>query len=264
MSINLSNPTYHNHEKTFDYGTNWHGRTHATRAFVFSVTMGNILKEKGLKVDMNAVALATAGHDTGRRRNGRETADSEKRSAANTIAAVNEAYPGAAGPLWSAQLESNITSKAADQETIEGYLFKSADSLDYTRIDELDGNHFPFLKEPIATADGFVLPTDPGIRRQLMKEAKLLTELTDPGAELNKTIKQFQRQLGELDASNAPQNEVIAVQNMQTKAEDEMRRLEKAQTDNLTDAQIVDLVENAIRSRPQDFPLLTKYYLNAE
>ena len=32
----------------------------------------------------------------------------------------------------------------------------------------------------------------------------------------------------------------------------------------LTDQQIVDLVENAIRSRPQDFPFLTKYYLNAE
>ena len=28
--------------------------------------------------------------------------------------------------------------------------------------------------------------------------------------------------------------------------------------------QIVDMIENAIRSRPQDFPLLTKYYLNAE
>jgi len=157
-------PTYHNHEKTFDKGTNWHGRTHATRAFVFSVTMGNILKEKGVKVDMNAVALATAGHDTGRRRNGRETADSEKRSAANTVAAVNEAYPGAAGPLWTAQLEINITTRAAGQDTIEGYLFKSADSLDYTRTDELDANHFPFLKEPIATADGFVLPVDKGIR----------------------------------------------------------------------------------------------------
>ena len=32
----------------------------------------------------------------------------------------------------------------------------------------------------------------------------------------------------------------------------------------LTEQQIVDLVENAIRSRPQDFPFLTKYYLNAD
>ena len=32
----------------------------------------------------------------------------------------------------------------------------------------------------------------------------------------------------------------------------------------LTARKIIDLIENAIRSRPQDFPLLTKYYLNAE
>ena len=38
---------------------------------------------------------------------------------------------------------------------------------------------------------------------------------------------------------------------------------ETRQTEILTDQQIVDLVENAIRSNPQDFPLLTKYYLNA-
>ena len=226
--------------------------------------MGNILKEKGVKVDLNAVALATAGHDTGRRKNGRETADSEKRSAANTIAAVNEAYPGAASPLWSAQIEANITSRAAEQETIEGYLFKSADSLDFSRIDELDEKHFPFLKEPIATPEGFVLPADKGLRRQLMKEAKLLSELTDPNAESHETIKRFQRRILALDKSNAPQNEIEAVQNLQAQVENEVRERKKAQTNNLTDQQIVDLVENAIRSRPQDFPFLTKYYLNAE
>ena len=58
--------------------------------------------------------------------------------------------------------------------------------------------------------------------------------------------------------------EVLAVQNLQAQVENEVREREKAQTDNLTDQQIVDLVENAIRSRPQDFPFLTKYYLNAE
>ena len=125
-------PIYHNHERTFDNGTNLHGRTHATRAFVFSITMGNILKEKGVKVDMNAVALATAGHDTGRRKNGRETADSEKRSAETVVAAVNETYPGAAGSAWTEQVKINITAKSAEQDTIEGYLFKSADSLDYS------------------------------------------------------------------------------------------------------------------------------------
>ncbi len=43
-----------------------------------------------------------------------------------------------------------------------------------------------------------------------------------------------------------------------------MQQREIEQTETLTDRQVVELVENAIRTRPQDFPLLTKYYLNAE
>ena len=46
--------------------------------------------------------------------------------------------------------------------------------------------------------------------------------------------------------------------------ERQMREVEIQQTENLSDQQVVDLVENAIRSRPEDFPLLTKYYRNAQ
>ena len=253
-------PTYHNHEKTFDRGTNYHGRTHATRAFVFSIAMGNILREKGVPVDLNAVALATAGHDTGRTKNGRDTAGSEKRSADNTIAAVNAAYPGAAGPGWTAQIQANITSTSAEQDTIEGYLFKSADSLDYSRIDELDEAHFPFLKEPIATADGLVLPVDKGIRRQLMKEAKLLSELTSPHVLIKAERDRLADELVDL-----PAGQEFDVKNARLQEIDQqILQSEKQQTDTLSNQQIVDLVENAIRTRPQDFPLLTKYYLGAE
>ena len=42
-----------------------------------------------------------------------------------------------------------------------------------------------------------------------------------------------------------------------------MERLETAQTETLSDQQIVELVEMSIRDNPLDFPLLTKYYLNA-
>ena len=63
-------PLYHGHEKTFDKGTNWHGRTHATRSFVLSIAMANILRERGVALDINSVALVTAGHDTGRMGNG--------------------------------------------------------------------------------------------------------------------------------------------------------------------------------------------------
>lgn len=85
--------------------------------------------------------------------------------------------------------------------------------LDYSRIDELDEAHFPFLKEPIATADGL-----------------------------------------EFQAKNTRLQEI----------ENEMQQGEIEQTNTLTDRQVVELVENAIRARPQDFPFLAKYYLNAE
>ena len=252
-------PIYHAHEKGFDYGYNYHGRTHATRSFVFSIAMGNILKEKGVVLDMNAVALATAGHDTGRQTNGRDTEASEKRSADTVVAAVNEAYPGAAGPGWTAQVEANITTKTAEQETIEGYLFKCADSLDYTRVGELDEGHFPFLQEPIATPDGFVLPTDTGIRRQLMKEAKLLSELTSPHVLIKAERDQLADELVDL-----PAGQEFDVKNARLQEIDQqILQSERQQTDTLSNQQIVEMVENAIRSRPQDFPLLTKYYLNA-
>ena len=99
--------------------------------------------------------------------------------------------------------------------TIEGYLFKSADSLDYSRIDELDEAHFQFLKEPIATADGLVLPVDKGIRRQLMKEAKLLTQLTSPRTALKAEHRQLMVELANLQdgpeyqAKNARLQEIV-------------------------------------------------------
>ena len=253
-------PIYHAHEKGFDYGYNFHSRTHATRSFVFSIAMGNILREKGVTVDMNAVALATAGHDTGRRKNGDDDAASEKRSADTVVAAVNEAYPGAAGPIWTAEVEANITTKAAKQDSVEGYLFKSADSLDYTRVGELDEKRFPFLKEPIATPEGFVLSPDAGLRRQLMKEAKLLSELTSPHVLLMAERGQLEVELDDL-----PDGPEFNVKNARLQELDQqILQSEKEQTDTLSNQQVVDLVENAIRSRPQDFPLLTKYYLNAE
>ena len=68
----------------FDYGVNYHGRTHATRAFILGTVMANILQEKGATLDMNAVAFGIAGHDTGRTGNGADTEASEQASAANT------------------------------------------------------------------------------------------------------------------------------------------------------------------------------------
>ena len=255
-------PIYHEHEKDqhFDKGVNHHGRTHATRSFVLSIAMGNILREKGVKVDMNAVALATAGHDTGRRRNGTEEKGSEERSADIVNAGVENRYPGAAGDAWKVQVKDNITTRGADQNTVEGYLFKSADSLDYWRVDELDEEKFPFLKTQILTSDGVAVAKDRDLRRQLMAEAKRLTELTQPRYQYKVERKQLADELMEL----GPGPEFNAKNARYDQLESLMRDSEIEQTETKTDAQIVELVENAIRDNPQDFPLLTKYYLNAE
>ena len=257
-------PTYHNHEKTFDKGTNRHGRTHAARSFVFSIAMGNIRKEKGVTVDLNAVALATAGHDTGRLSNAGDDNGSEARSGDNVNAAVERRYPGAAGYAWKTQVKANITAKTADQTTIEGYLFKSAASLDYSRLGNFDEEKFPFLQEPIVTEDGLVVAMNNGQRRQLMKEALLLAQRTDPRSSRGEEMKRLSRNVTDLEQNGAPANEIAAARNLRDELNAELDAKEREQTENLSDQDIVDLVENVIRSSPKDFPLLTKYYLNAE
>jgi hypothetical protein len=44
----------------------------------------------------------------------------------------------------------------------------------------------------------------------------------------------------------------------------QMREGEIRQTEDVSDEALVEMVENAIRDNPNDFPLLTKYYLNAQ
>ena len=147
---------------------------------------------------------------------------------------------------------------------MEGYVFKSADSLDYSRIDDLDEKYFPFLKENIVTNDGLVIAADPGLRRKLMKEAKLLSDLTDAGSARHAELKQMEAKLVQLNELGAPGNAIQAMQDIRDQVVNDVRQQEIQQTENLDDAQVVELVENAIRTRPQDFPLLAKYYLNAE
>ena len=255
---------YRNHERTFDKGANYHGRTHATRAFVLGTAMSNILAAKGVKLDKNAVAIGIAGHDTGRTRNGNDSAESENRSANITIEALDRLMPGAPGVAWKSQVATNIAAghgpKADQMRSIEGYLLKSADSLDYSRVGRLDPKRFPFLREDLVTEDGVIIPADANLRDQLMEEAERLTNLTSPRAarmaELNRLIAAIDELPDgpEHNAKTEEKNNLVA----------EMRRLEMEQTAAMSDEQIVEMVENAIRDNAKDFPLLTKYYLNAD
>ncbi len=68
----------------------------------------------------------------------------------------------------------------------------------------------------------------------------------------------------ESGAIGATNNAIQAMQDIRDQVVNDVRQQEIQQTETMTDEQIVEMVENAIRSRPQDFPLLTKFYLNAE
>ena len=95
---------------------------------------------------------------------------------------------------------------------------------------------------------------------QLMKEAERLTNLTSPRAARMAELGRIQDEIARLPDGPERNAKLAERENLVS----EMRRLETEQTDTMSDAQIVEMVEKAIRDNPKDFPLLTKYYLNAE
>ena len=256
-------PLYHANEKGFDYGFNYHGRAHATRAFIFSIAMTNILKERGVPVDENAACLAAAGHDTGRVLNGPDTAEQEAASAANTETALNDTLPGAPGQPWIDATKKNISApdgaEGDAQRTIEGYIFKSADSIEIARLGEVNMEKFPFLREPLLTENGLVILPDEELRAQLVKEAEKLAELTSPRK--LKTLEANRNLVQAAQTRNAAERDALL--NLNKTIDAESKRLEREQTDTVSDDQLVDQIEKAIRDNPAEFPLLTKYYLNA-
>jgi hypothetical protein len=81
---------YRRHEETFDGDRGVHGLAHASRTFMFATVMANIMAEKGVAVDMNAVLCGISAHDSGRRANGTDV--DEKASAGIGIEAMKARY----------------------------------------------------------------------------------------------------------------------------------------------------------------------------
>ena len=100
---------------------------------------------------------------------------------------------------------------------------------------------------------------DNRLREALKQEALKLAMATSPRARISREI----NELGMRMALATNDEERFRCRDQIEQKGDEATSLEREQTDTLTDDEIVDLVENTIRSRPQDFPILTKYYLNA-
>jgi hypothetical protein len=100
---------------------------------------------------------------------------------------------------------------------------------------------------------------------KLMKEAKRLTSLTSPRIALRDQVDAIDAEIVALSmADNVNEVELEVKRQEKARLVQQMREGEIRQTEDVSDEALVEMVENAIRDNPNDFPLLTKYYLNAQ
>ncbi len=257
--------TYREKELNSERGRSVHGRGHIIRAYFYATAFCNILAEQGIKVDRNAVILGIAGHDLGRRGLGSDRW--EEVSGNMTGAAIREQYGAdAAGEAYEKEIADSIVGVEIHPEgqrkrtipaspTLEAQLLQSADSLDIGRTGDFDQYYFDFLRDK----NGNVHPDAQKIRDQLAKEANLLQRLTNPLCANYHTL----LKLG-MDAGNADGPLATELEKQRDALDEQITNEMIAQANNADNEAFFDDFEDVIRQHPQMFPLLTKYYLNAE
>ena len=166
-------PYYARHEQTFERVHAIHGRGHIIRAWMLAATMSNICSQHGLAHDLCAVLCAVAGHDCGRQDSGYDVWEAD--SAALTVRAMREFFgEDSMGENYEQAIRDCIE-KSGGLNTLEALLEQGADSLDIARCANFKLNKFFFLRD-----DDYGIPDAPGIREELMREAKYLLHLTYP------------------------------------------------------------------------------------
>ena len=235
---------YNEHEKDFDEFDE-HGRTHATRVFIFAHVLSNILKEKGVKVSSETVALMAAGHDSGREGNVEDVF--EDVSGAKTKKLLMDDY--GLDEDYGDSVSESIMSNDDSCETVEAYLLHSADYLDFWRCAPMKKEKFPFLRENLNVNGTMLKIQGDGadkelqeIREALMKESKELTLLTHEMAKL----KHYSGQDGENEFDDRTTNGL------------DQRWAERM---DRSDEEVVSSIERVIRENKEKFPLLNKYYI---
>lgn len=257
--------TYRDKELNSERGRSVHGRGHIIRAYFYATAFCNILAEQGIKVDRNAVILGIAGHDLGRKGLGSDRW--ENVSGNMTGEAIRQRYgDGAAGEAYEKEIADSIMGVEIYPEgqrkrtvpaspTLEAQLLQSADSLDIGRTGDFDQYYFDFLRDK----NGNVHPDAQKIRDQLAKEANLLQRLTNPLCANYHTLMKL------VDDSTKVTGPLATELEKQRDALDEQITKEMiAQANNADNEAFFDDFEDVIRQHPQMFPLLTKYYLDAE
>lgn len=241
---------YINHEKTFERGISTHGRGHIARAYIFADVMCNILAEKGIKVDKNAVLCGIAGHDTGRKGGGQD--NWEESSGNITVETMKTAFGNdTMGPDYEKEVKNSIFGHRS--HTIESMILNAADSLDIGRVGTgvFDLNKFMFLK-----TDGTDQPNPEieALRQKLAREADLLQRLTNPLCANRKALDYIDQEM--MDASG-PYEETLS--------KDKEELLESIATEFASEWDIpsddyMKNFEKTIKDNPELFPILSKYY----
>ena len=247
-------------------GVSVHGRGHIARTYIFANVFCNILKEQNIPVDENAVILGISGHDLGRAGLGSDTW--EEQSGQKTGEAIEQVFgQGVAGPAYSREIKDSIagvkvtlpdntTRSVPRSPTLEAQLLNNADCLDIGRTASFDPKYFDFLRDK----NGTVTPEAQKIRDELVKEADLLQRLTNPLCANRQTLDRLS-----MDMMEEP-NPRISDQLSEQKAQ---------LTDAISDSFIHDAetvgneeyfkrFEDVIAEHRDMFPLLAKYYLDAE
>ncbi|MBQ9366802.1 MAG: DUF3626 domain-containing protein [Victivallales bacterium] len=243
-------------------GRSVHGRGHICRAYIFANVFCNIFAEQGVKVDKNAVILGISGHDLGR--GGLGTDKWEKTSGDKTNAAIRERYGAeAAGEQYEKEVADSILSVEIKPPnarrrhvpvtaTLEGQLLQSADSLDIGRTMDFDDYYFDFLRDK----NGNLTPEAQQIRDELIKEADLLQKLTNPYCANRSLIHYLIIEEGEDNNPEITEQKDKLLKSVEKEFIDE--------AENVSDADFFDNVERVISDHKEMFPLLTKYYIEAE
>uniref|UniRef100_B8DQR3 Uncharacterized protein n=1 Tax=Nitratidesulfovibrio vulgaris (strain DSM 19637 / Miyazaki F) TaxID=883 RepID=B8DQR3_NITV9 len=250
---------YRHHEDTFDGDVGVHGMGHACRGFIFANVMANIMRERSVPVDKNAVLCGIAAHDSGRESNGSDVYETQ--SADIGLQAMRTAFGVESfGEAFETQYRLQIDDPDhRDQHrplTAEALLMQSADSLDISRTQDFDPARFPFLREPVTLPDGRILPQDDRLRELLTHEAALLQRLTDPAVYARPLMHDLMLQMGE-----APDPSIPAGQLGEVKA---AVRQELAELRTLDNDAYLARVEDALRTHAHEMPLLSRYYFQAD
>lgn len=246
-------------------GRSVHGRGHIIRAYFYATAFCNMLKEQGVTVDQNAVILGIIGHDLGRAGFGQDKW--ERVSGRMTKEGIRQVFgDDAADEAWGNEVGDSIASVQIEPQgarprnvpvspTLEAQLLQSADSLDIGRTGQFDPYYFDFMRDK----NGAVSPEAQRLRDQLAEEADLLQRLTNPLCANRPVL----TRIG-LETLDADPKRMDELEKLRISLDRHVANQMIDEAENTDHAALFNKFEDAIRAYPQAFPLLTKYYLNAE